>query len=179
MIHPRAAQGSAADTGLALPTVAPATAAISATTASSGATTLPFGASFVDVQFAAAELATVEAGDGLFAIVVAGHLDEPETARAAGIAVGEDTDSIDLSIGRKQLPQLIFRGIEAEVADEYVLHANAPQLSYLSVGDPAAKWRWLANFRGRSWRTIKRGGSIADPSSGGNPIVCGVLITIR
>jgi hypothetical protein len=116
-----------------LPAIPPTTAISSTTTA------FAFRPCLVYVQFTAAELATVEACDGFFAIVVAGHLDKSETARTAGVAVGEDTNPLYLPVGREQLTQLIFCGIEAEVADEYVLHANAPQLIYLSVGDPAAK----------------------------------------
>jgi len=72
--------------------------------ASSTAPAIGFWAGFVHVDGASAELAAIERRDCLFAVFVVSHLDETETARAAGLAIGQNADTVDLAITLKGLP---------------------------------------------------------------------------
>ena len=121
-----------------LPAVAPAaTTAASATisaiaaeaTTAAAPTSLGFGARFVDVDGASANLLTVESGDGFFAVFVTIHFYETETAGAAGVTIGHDADAVDLSVGLEHLPQFVFVRVEAQVPHKDILHASSPALS--------------------------------------------------
>src|SRR5579872_1260069 len=109
----------ATDRRLHLPAFATAAAAIAAVSAiaeSDAATTassaLSLGTGFVHVDGASADLGAVQCCDGFLAVLIAGHFDEAETAGAAGVAVGHDTDAIDLTVTFENLPEFVFVGVE-------------------------------------------------------------------
>ena len=110
-----------------------AIAATSATAASAETTTatsaVGLGASFVDIDGASADLAPVKGCYGFLTVFVAVHFNEAKAAGASGIAIGHDTDTVDLAIAFKELPEFVFTSIEAEVAYKDVLHASSPALS--------------------------------------------------
>jgi hypothetical protein len=86
----------------ATPTTGTATAAgASATKAAAVSTTIGFRAGLIDVQCAAAQLLAIESGNGFFSLSGIRHFDESETARTAGIALGDDADLRDGTVGFK------------------------------------------------------------------------------
>jgi hypothetical protein len=113
---------------------AAATAAVSSTppaTISAAATTataaLDLGTRFVHVQSTPADLAAVHRRDGLLSIFGACHFDKAEAARTSGIAISHDADAVDLSVCLEKFAQFVFRSVEVEVPNKYVLHANASE----------------------------------------------------
>src|SRR5712671_7741539 len=88
---------------------------------------------FVDVQGAPTGLGTVERGDRLISILVAGHFHEAKAAGAPGIAVRHDTDTVDLPICLEHLAKLVFGGAEAQIAYKNILHSSASALSCRSA----------------------------------------------
>ena len=100
------------------------TAATAATTAS-----LRFRPSFVNIDGAAAHLASVERGDCFLAVFVVGHFNETEAPRPSRIAVHHDADTIHWPVGFEGLPEFVLVGVEAEIADKDVFHGSAPALS--------------------------------------------------
>jgi hypothetical protein len=112
---------------------AAATAAVSSTppaTISAAATAtaaLDLGTRFVHVQSTPADLAAVHRRDGLLSIFGACHFDKAEAARTSGIAISHDADAVDLSVCLEKFAQFVFRSVEVEVPNKYVLHANASE----------------------------------------------------
>src|SRR5262249_18913529 len=78
----------------------------------------------VDGQRAALELGAAQRRDGLVAPVT--HLDEPEAARTAGVAVGDDLGAADRAVLAEQLDEVVGGGREGEVADVVVLAHGHP-----------------------------------------------------
>ena len=99
-------------------------AALAAATA---ARALGLRASFVHVNSASADLASIQSGNGLVAFFGVCHLDETESPRTSGFAVGENADAVNRPIRFEYLAQLILRSIEAEIPNENILH-GAPSL---------------------------------------------------
>ncbi len=97
-------------------------ASISAITPAADA--LCFRPSLVNIDGAAAQLRTVQAGDGFVALFVIGHFDEAEAARPSCVAVGQNAHAIHLPESLESLAQLIFIGVEAEIPYKYVFHAS-------------------------------------------------------
>jgi hypothetical protein len=102
---------------------------------------LGFGTGLVYVQRAPAGLRAIQRRDGLLAIFVAGHFYKAEAARAAGVAVSQNTHAIDLPERLEQLPQIVFRCVEVQIAYENVFQASAPALSCRSSKLDAADWQ--------------------------------------
>ena len=97
-------------------------ATATATTAAAAATAAAEAAfrlrpRFVHHQRAAVHLMLVELGDGLLRVVVVSHLDERESARAAGGHVAHHPDVVHLAGPAEQLRQLVLRGRIGKVAD--------------------------------------------------------------
>ena len=122
-----------------LVSIAPSTAAapaapisaIAATAASTAktATALRLGSRFVDIDRASADRGSIQSGDRLLAIFIAGHFHESETPRSSGVSVCHDAHAVDLSERLKQLPQFVFICVEAKVPHKNILHASASALS--------------------------------------------------
>jgi len=101
----------------------------SATAATASSATFGLGSSFIHIDGTSAELGAVQSSYSFVSVFVAGHFDKPETARAAGIAIGQNTYTIHLPVALEHLPEFVFVGIEAEIPHKDILHASAPALS--------------------------------------------------
>src|SRR5262249_14219017 len=78
-------------------------------------------ASFVHLQRATVQLVSVELLNRLLRLGVRGHLDETETARLTGIAVGDDRHGL-ASAGRgEQRLEVLIGGGEGKIADVQLL----------------------------------------------------------
>ena len=112
-------------------TAAPAAAisAVSPSATTTTATALCLGARFIDVDCATPDRRSIESGNGLLTIFVAGHLDESETAGAPRVSISHDAHAIHLPERFKQLTEFVFVGVEAQVPHENILHASASALS--------------------------------------------------
>src|SRR5262249_11303937 len=97
----------------------------------------------VDGQGAAVDLRAVQRGDGL--VAAAGHLDEAEAARAAGLAVGRHLGPRHLAKRLEELAEVLLRRLEGEVADVDVLAHRLPSRAPPAVTDrrtrPGGRWR--------------------------------------
>jgi hypothetical protein len=72
----------------------------------------------VHTQATTAEVVTVEAADRIRCLRVASVLDESESARPAGFAIGADVDADDTSSRSEKLRELLLGRGEAQIADE-------------------------------------------------------------
>src|SRR5215471_10588543 len=90
---------------VAIATAATATTIAAATTT---AAAVDLGTRFVDVQRTSANLSAVQRGDGFVAFFRVAHFHEAETARSAGVPVGHNADSVDLSVCLEKLAQFVF-----------------------------------------------------------------------
>lgn len=70
----------------------------------------------VDLQGAATELFAVQGLHGLEGVSVV-HLDEAETAEAAGLTVVDELDGQDFAVLGENVAQVILRGAEGDVTD--------------------------------------------------------------
>lgn len=105
--------------------VAPATttAATAAIPASAGSA-LGFRTRFIHIQRASSQIRTVEGIDGFVALFRVRHFHERKTARTSGLTIGQNTDTLYLSIRLEHVTQFIFRGIEIQISYEDVLQAK-------------------------------------------------------
>src|SRR5258705_230602 len=92
---------------------ASAATAAAATEAAAGFT----GTGLVDDDGASVNLLAVHGLDGRLGLVVVGHLDEPEAARAAGVAVHDHGGGDHLAVGLKEAPQLRVVRAEREITE--------------------------------------------------------------
>ncbi len=100
--------------------VAAVPAIATATAPTTGA--LGLGTSLVHVDGAASDLCSVQSSDGLLTFFGICHFHKSETARPPGLAIGENTHSIHLSVTFEKLAQFILGGIETEISNENVFH---------------------------------------------------------
>src|SRR5688572_20414950 len=95
-----------------------AAAAVAAATAAAAAITAVFArAGFVDSQTATVDFLPVKLRDGSLAILLGRHLDEPEAARAARLAILNHRSRLDRARLCEQLLQIFTRRLEREIAD--------------------------------------------------------------
>ena len=69
---------------------------------------LGFRTRLIHINCAPAELGAIQSSDGLLALLSICHFHEAESARSSGVAIGQDTDAVYLSVGFEELPQLLF-----------------------------------------------------------------------
>jgi hypothetical protein len=117
---------------IAIPAAATAAAVSAAATTISPAApptpgTLDLRTRFIHVQGAPANLGAVQRRNSFLSVFRSCHFDEAKAARASGIPVGHDADSVHLSMCLEQLAQFIFRSVEVEVPNKNVLHAIASE----------------------------------------------------
>lgn len=112
---PTTATAAVAATAAATTTEAPATTAT---------TTAFAGLGDVDDKRSAAHLLAVEGIDGRLGLPVVGHLDEPEPAGTAGLAIHHNAGARDRSILREHLLEFRFRGGKRQVSDVNVCHGQ-------------------------------------------------------
>jgi hypothetical protein len=111
------------------PSIAAFAAAVAPKTTAATTASLRFRPSFINIDGAAAHLASVERGDCFLAVFVVGHFNETEAPRTSGIAVHHDADAIHWPIGFEGLPEFVLICVETEIADKDVFHGSAPALS--------------------------------------------------
>ncbi len=93
-----------------------ATASAAITTAAAATATILAWAGLVDDHIAAVIFLTVELRDRRGRIVIRRHLDKPETARAARLAVHHDIGGLYLAGGRKMLMQIFARHPKRQIS---------------------------------------------------------------
>src|SRR5437588_7512714 len=98
--------------------------------------TLFAGTGFVDGKGTPVVLLAVEGGDGRLRLVIVGHLDEPESLAAAGVAVVDDLSREHLAVLAEQLFQ--FRAIDVV--------AQVSHVQLLSHCDVSYEWLQAAPF---------------------------------
>jgi hypothetical protein len=126
-------------------TTAAPTAAVPTTISTAASAAFYFGAGLVYVQRPSAHLAAVKRSDCFLAFFRVRHFDKTETAGTASFTVGHDANAVHLPIGREELTQFVFTGIEIQISYKNVLHANCLGVSYLSAADFGGKrGGWLA-----------------------------------
>ena len=80
------------------------------------ATPLFLGAGFVDVQCPAVEFRSVKRINRPIPFGIDAHFHKAKATRLAGLAIGDDADTVHSPICFKQGPKCIFSGAEAEVS---------------------------------------------------------------
>jgi hypothetical protein len=107
---------AAAATAAATTVAAAATAAAPESTTAAAAAALLF-AGFVDDQTSAFKRMTVQCADGILGCVSDRHGHEPETARTARLAIGDDAGIGHFAMGAEQLGELGVGRSPGQVAD--------------------------------------------------------------
>jgi hypothetical protein len=115
VVAPPAAATTAASA--AKPTTAAAT--------TSTARTICFRFGLVDGQGSSAQIGPVERRNRFVSLAGIGHFDESETAGAARIPVGHESNFLHRAMGLEQISQLGFGGAVGEVSNVQVLHRNS------------------------------------------------------
>src|SRR5262249_45376592 len=108
---------------------APPPAPSVAATAGEAAPATPVRALFglAHVELPALDVAAVQGRDGLLGLDVRGHFDEPEAARAPGVAVGDDRRGLTRPHLGKQRLQVRTRRLKGQIPYEQLLpHDLAP-----------------------------------------------------
>src|ERR1022692_898164 len=90
--------------------------------AATTAAALGFRPSLVDIERTAIEIGTIEGRNGAVRFGGVRHFDERKTARAAGVAVGYEVDTIHLSVGLKERTDGRFSCCEIQIAYKDVFH---------------------------------------------------------
>src|SRR5205085_5233211 len=109
---------AAAAVAAATSAAAAVTAAAEASAASAAAWPSVFArARLVDGQGATAQFLAVELCDGGLALLLRGHLDEAEAARAARVAILDDRSRLDRTGLREQFAQVFAGSLEREIPD--------------------------------------------------------------
>ena len=73
------------------------------------------GLGLVDLQAATFEILTVKGLDGRIGLGVVIHLHKSETARLAGLAVGDEFDGGDGAVLGEKITDVVFRGPEGQI----------------------------------------------------------------
>src|SRR5262245_16760863 len=98
-------------------------------TAGEAATATPVGAllGLAHIELPALDVTAVQGRDGLLGLVVRAHLDEPEAARAPGLAVGDDRCGLTGPHRGKQRLQIRTRCLKGQIPHVQLLpHDLAP-----------------------------------------------------
>src|SRR6476469_3568186 len=94
-----------------------AVAASAAESAAAAAAAGGLRARLVDGQRAAAVLLAGEGGHRLVRLAVIVELDEAESLRPAGIAVGDHGDGVDVAVLREERSEIVLRGVVGQIAN--------------------------------------------------------------
>src|SRR5450755_2055531 len=111
------ARSTTATTTAGTATATPATEAAATTAAALG-----FRPSLVDIERTAIEIGTIQGRNGAVRFGGVRHFDERKSARAAGVAVGYEVDTIHLSVGLKERTDGRFSCCEIQIAYKDVFH---------------------------------------------------------
>src|ERR1043166_2366367 len=93
------------------------TAPAAAAAATTAAATVFTGLGEVDGEATAFDHRAVERLDGVLRLLVRGHLDEAEAARATRLPIGDDAGAGHGSVVGEELSEGVVGGVEGEVAD--------------------------------------------------------------
>ena len=104
-------------------------------TAAASTTALILGPGFVDDEGAAIELLTIQSVDSCGCVLFFRHRHEAETARAAGIAIGDDADFFHFAVRGKEVSERLLRGGKVQIA-----HVNL-QRYFLQSSEAHDVWR--------------------------------------
>src|SRR5947209_14987894 len=104
----------------------------------------------VDVQVPAVEVVAVKSSDGGLALLLRGHLDEAEAARAARVAVFDDRRRLDRAGLREMLAEIFARSLVREITDVKfhghvcvpLLYFPVPGITCWSAGQCPTGIRW-------------------------------------
>src|SRR5262249_5287611 len=78
--------------------------------------------SFADVQNPAAEFLAVQTLDSPVRLVFIRHVDKRESARAAGVPIGHQTDANHLAVRLERRAQLGLGRLKTDISHEQILH---------------------------------------------------------
>jgi hypothetical protein len=81
-------------------------------------------------------LRSIQAGNGLISLFAIRHFYETKATRTPGLTVRQNAHAIHLPKRLEQLAQLVFRSVEAEIANKDVLH-----WPLLSVCEPGTNYQ--------------------------------------
>src|SRR5688500_13398576 len=143
---PAAAAAVAAAATAAAATAVPAAATAAAAATATGAVFAGLG--LVDGEVTPVDFLPVQGGDGGLGLLVAAHLDEPESLAAAGVPVLDHLGALHGAVLRAQLLEVRAGRVVAEVPDVQL----AAHLKLLSLLGPVRTRRLLSGFafeRGR------------------------------
>jgi len=109
----------------------------SETAAVSAATTLGLRTSLIDVQRAAFEIRTVQAGDGPVGFLCVAHFDKRKAAGAAGITIRNQIDTINCSIPLEHGTNRRIGSGKIQIAYKNILHVITLSVFQLCGQDEA------------------------------------------
>src|ERR1035438_6881817 len=107
---------------LARSTTATTTAGTATAAPATTAASLGFRPSLVDIERTAIEIGTIQGRNGAVRFGGVRHFHERKTARAAGVAVGYEVDTIHLSVRLKERTDGRFSCCEIQIAYKDVFH---------------------------------------------------------
>ena len=116
-------------------------AAVAAKTTTAATAALRFRTCFIDIDGAAAHLASVKRRDRFLAVFVVGHFNESEAAGTSGIAVHHDADTIHWPVSFEGLPEFVLICVETEIADKDVFHGFCPCIELSECKLVSADWQ--------------------------------------
>lgn len=109
---------AAATTATATTRTTTATTAAESTTTTSLAFSLRTRSAEVETDGTSTDVGTLELVQGLASLIDRGELDVAITLRTAGLSVGGETDSLDLSLAFEHFTNSVFVNTKDKVADE-------------------------------------------------------------
>lgn|SRR5581483_9583016 len=98
---------------------------MTATTAAS-ARSVGLGARFVHAERSAMQITAVQIRHGGFAFLPVCHFDKRKPAGLTGHAIGNEIDSLDRTVLRKDRRKIFLRRVETQVSNVNVNHLKAP-----------------------------------------------------
>ncbi len=78
----------------------------------------------IHFESAATDFRSIQRGNGFVRLGIIAHLDETKSARAAGIAISNDTDTVHCPMRLKCLAQFLFRCRKRQVANKNVFQSD-------------------------------------------------------
>lgn len=82
-------------------------------------------ACLVDGERPSTSVSAIKGENGGIGFTIVLHFDESETARASGVAVGDNSRTINYSVRFEPLAQIGFRGAKRKVSNKYLLHYSS------------------------------------------------------
>jgi hypothetical protein len=121
---PAATRPTAAATTTTAAGAPAATAAERPAASATAKSAVGLGTGFVHVQCTSVQSVSIEGGNGLVRLAFIFHFDERETAGTSGFTICHDPGTVNLAVAFEEAADALFRGVEIQVAYEYVLHTG-------------------------------------------------------